>query len=120
MNHRSYTGVRFQGSGELEAERPAQPSEIRPDTPEPEDTAMTVDEMNDTLFETARQSSLQEHMRDLLRRHGVRADDAAMDVDDDAEADDEQDDPVRPPSPAAEFDDNGRLTAHAKGKGRAD
>lgn len=124
-NHRSYSNAAFKQADDPAAEGSAGLPEMRPDTPEPEreDNAIGVDEMDDRLFETARQASLQERMRELLGRHRVRAPDAAMDVDDDdgADADAEMTGPARPRSPApppTEFHENGRLTARAKGKGR--
>lgn len=117
-----YSGATFKSPEELEAEGAARPSEMRPDTPEPEDNAMGVDEMNEQLFETARQASLRERMLGLISRHGVRADDAAMDLDDDGEPEEQPDDRTRsrsPTPPPVELDENGRLTARSKGKGRA-
>lgn len=80
--------------------------------------------MEARLFETARQASLRDRMRNLLDRHGVGADDAAMDVDDgnDGNNDTAIADPVRsrsPTPPSTELDENGRFTTRAKGKGRA-
>lgn len=128
-DRRSYSGASFQTPEEMEAHgsalTPAMFREMRPDTPEPEQevNATSVEEMNETLFETARQESLRERMRELLGRHGVRADDAAnADAEMDDQPGDQPDGPVLPRSPAPEpdeLDENGRLTAQAKGKGRA-
>jgi hypothetical protein len=101
-DRRSYSGVSFQTLEEIEAHGSAPMSEMlwemRPDTPEPEQevNAMSVEEMNETLFETTRQESLRECMHELLRRHRVRADDAAdVDTEMDNQPGDQPDDPIR-------------------------
>ncbi|KDN44356.1 hypothetical protein RSAG8_05620, partial [Rhizoctonia solani AG-8 WAC10335] len=88
------------------------PPQMRPDTPEP-DNAISVEELNSTLFETARQESI----RDCLAQIAAQELAAPMDVDEDLGT---SAPPSRAPSPAlVEYNEHGVLTAQSKGKGRA-
>jgi hypothetical protein len=88
-------------------------SRMRPDTPEPE--AISIEEMNDRLFETARQASLLEHME------LIAAQELAMQM-----SDHDYDEPhaqtlrSRSISPIPiEYNEHGQQTARSKGKSRA-
>ena len=120
---REYSGATFKTPEELGAEALLDTSEMRADTPEsdapePDADAISVEEMNEIIFETRRQESLRERTRAFLDRHGVRADDAA---DPDADPGDQSDDAIisRSPTPPPEIDQQGRYTSHSKGKRRA-
>jgi hypothetical protein len=119
-------------NAEVEVNDPRQ-SEMRPDTPDLEDedqfqaraevqdpNAMSVDELNDRLLETARLASLEERAREIAARE-ERENDLGATIDEDEDA--EPHTPTnrsRPASPpATEYNKEGRLTAHSKGKGRA-
>lgn len=112
----------------------SRPSEIRPDTPDLEEEdvtqaqaraqvtdAMSVEEMEQQLLETARQASLQERARQIAARELEDDVDGAIDEDEDVDAEPRA--PAarsRPGSPPpAEYNETGRLTARSKGKGRA-
>ncbi|KAG8719935.1 hypothetical protein FRC08_001596 [Ceratobasidium sp. 394] len=116
-----YSGISFTDPKNDEAGG-VRPSEMRPDTPEPDVDAMSVEELDEQLFETARQESLRDRMREIIAREEEEALGGAPTCDDDDEPRAETPHPVhsRSPSPAAvEFNEHGRLTARAKGKGRA-
>ncbi|CUA74763.1 Formin-like protein 20 [Rhizoctonia solani] len=96
------------------------PPLMRPDTPDPD--AISVEELNDRLFETARQESI----RDRLARIAAEELTAPMDVDDcsstrsSAPPSRASTPPSRAPSPLpAELNEHGILTARSKGKNRA-
>lgn len=74
--------------------------------------------MEAQLFETARKASLQARFHELIVRQRAHADDAA---DPDAEPEDDFDEvPSRAATPPpVELNEQGRLTARSKGKGRA-
>ncbi|CAE7088915.1 unnamed protein product [Rhizoctonia solani] len=94
-------------------------SRIRPDTPDMDD-AISVEEMEARLAETARQESIQGYLREL----------AARELENDMEIDENEDEneegsrsstpcPRPPSSPPVEFNEYGVQTARSKGKGRA-
>lgn len=103
-------------------------SNMRPDTPdlEVEDEAQTqaqdvdaigVDEMDERLFEAARQASLQQRAQEIATREESNYD---FDADEDAGQRSPTDRSQSASPPPAEYDEEGRLTARSKGKGRAD
>ncbi|CUA77723.1 hypothetical protein RSOLAG22IIIB_12798 [Rhizoctonia solani] len=88
-------------------------------TPE-SDNAISVEEMNDLLFETARQESIRDHLEQIAAQELA----ATMNVDEDlsirSSAPPSRTDasPSRSPSPTpAEYNEHGVLTARSKGKG---
>ncbi|KAG9087049.1 hypothetical protein FRC06_002757 [Ceratobasidium sp. 370] len=98
------------------------PLEMRPDTPESDmeadlmatQDAMSTEELNEQLFATAHQESLRDRMREIIacKEQEAQAGAPTFDDDDDAHS--------RSPSPAVvKLNEHGRLTARAKGKGRA-
>lgn len=125
-----YSGAMLSREG-VDTNGPRQ-SEMRPDTPDLEEedqaqaqvqttNAMSVDEMNNRLFETARLASLEERARQIAARELENGLDAPIDED--------QDDDAAPHAPTArsrsgtppppEYDEEGRLTTRSKGKRRA-
>ncbi|KAB5588225.1 Formin-like protein 20 [Ceratobasidium theobromae] len=114
-----YSGAVF--IPECENVEPLRRSQMRPDTPEPNVDAITVEEMNRNLLETARQASLRDQME------FIAAQELAMDM---GAADDvEMGEPEelhaptrcsRSPSPLpAEYNEHGIQTASSKGKGHS-
>jgi hypothetical protein len=102
-------------------------SEMRPDTPDLEvedeaqaqaeaqsqaDNAISVKELNERMLETARQASLEERVREIAEREECENDLGAT-INEDEDEDAEQH------APATEYNQEGRLTARSKGKGRA-
>lgn len=106
---------------------------MRPDTPdlEAEDevraqadaratNAISVEELNERLLETARQASLEERAREIAAREERENDlgfGAPIDEDEDEDEDAYED--ARNHAPPVEYDEEGRLTLRSKGKGRA-
>ncbi|CAE6444521.1 unnamed protein product [Rhizoctonia solani] len=96
--------------------------QVRPDTPEP-DNAISVAEMNDLLFETARQESI----RDRLAQIAAQELTAPIDLDEDLGTRTSSptpwtdSSPFRTASPVpSQYNEHGVLTARSKGKGWAD
>ncbi|KAG8706215.1 hypothetical protein FRC08_001208 [Ceratobasidium sp. 394] len=101
-------------------------SEMRPDTPEPDvermetQDAMSVEELDRQLFETAWQESMRDRMREIIAQEEREAQAGAPTFDDDDDELRAETPHSRSPSPAnIELNEHGRLTARAKGKGRA-
>ncbi|CAE7174718.1 unnamed protein product [Rhizoctonia solani] len=91
----------------------AGPLQMRPDTPE-QDDVMSVEELNDRLFETARQASIQDRMAEIAAEELA----APMDVEDSGSRDSTPH--SRPSTPVpVEQNEYGVLTARSKGKNRA-
>lgn len=116
----------FKSAEELEAEGLTRVSEMRPDTPEPEadPDAMSVDDLDAELLETARQNSLQERLQTLaaLEQFDGDGDQEVTNEMMDAESRAYSPNPDHEQSftpPLMEFDKQGRLTARSKGKGRS-
>ncbi|KAG9121937.1 hypothetical protein FRC07_001886 [Ceratobasidium sp. 392] len=105
--------------------------EMRPDTPTPEqpalDDSISVDEMNEQLFETARQASLDSHAQEIIAREELEDLDAVINEEDWEELyaldrqewEEQQAAARRSPSPLPQYDEDGRLTTQSKGKGHA-
>ncbi|KAG9087126.1 hypothetical protein FS749_003142 [Ceratobasidium sp. UAMH 11750] len=125
-----YSGVSFEDPEKNEVGG-SRPSEMRPDTPDPEEMdmmetqdRMSVEELNNQLFETARQESLRERMREIVDREEQAFGAGAPMFEDEDEDGPRAPTPhsvhSRSPSPAlVEFNEHGQLTARSKGKGRA-
>ncbi|KAF8593926.1 hypothetical protein BDV93DRAFT_516183 [Ceratobasidium sp. AG-I] len=110
---KEYSGASFKTPQELAAQSSTQNSEMRLDTPEPDADAISVDEMNEIIFETRRQESLREHYQ-------VFADNAAdPDAEPDHQSDEDDGNLSRSPTPPPEIDEQGRFTSRSKGKGRS-
>ncbi|CAE6429977.1 unnamed protein product [Rhizoctonia solani] len=107
-----YSGAVFVPEEELNAE-PSPPSGIRPDTPEPNDDAISVDEMNERLLETGRQESLRDRMQEIASLELA----APMDLDDERCSSVSGSRPASPIQP--EYNAHGVRTARSNGKGRA-
>ncbi|KAG9075425.1 hypothetical protein FRC06_010091 [Ceratobasidium sp. 370] len=117
-----YSGAQFTDPEDLEAEG-SYPSEMRPDTPEPDldvDT-MSVEEMNAQLMETVRQASLRERLHEIVAREqeDLTHPGTPMDIDDPHAETPNSACSQSPTPPPAEYNKHGCLTAHSKGKGRA-
>ncbi|KAG8795239.1 hypothetical protein FRC12_016880 [Ceratobasidium sp. 428] len=105
--------------------------EMRPDTPTPEqpalDDSISVDEMNEQLFETARQASLDSRAQEIIAREELEDLDTVINEEeweelyalDRQEWEEQQAAARRSPSPLPQYDEDGRLTTQSKGKGRA-
>ncbi|KAG9085386.1 hypothetical protein FS749_004458 [Ceratobasidium sp. UAMH 11750] len=126
-----YSGVSFEDP-ETQEVAGSRPSEMRPDTPDPNEEKMdvtetqghmSVEELESQLFETARQESLRDRMRELIAREQESGAGAVTFEDEDEDiprAPTPHSVHSRSPSPApVEFNAHGRLTARSKGKGRA-
>ncbi|KAG8793368.1 hypothetical protein FRC12_002888 [Ceratobasidium sp. 428] len=130
-----YSGLSFDRQEEV-ATGSTYRLEMRPDTPAPEqpalDDSISVDEMNEQLFETARQASLNERAQDIIMREELENPDSLINEEEWQElyaVDREEWQELhaaasnvasRSPSPLPEYDEDGRLTAQCKGKGSAD
>ncbi|KAB5588160.1 hypothetical protein CTheo_8399 [Ceratobasidium theobromae] len=107
-----YSGAAFETSEEVIYN--SLRSEMRPDTPEPgPSNAMDVDELEARLFETARQQSLREQMRDIIASE--EADNEVPMDEDGMDHEVEQNDGTSTP----EYNEQGIQTAQSKGKGHA-
>ncbi|KAG8721959.1 hypothetical protein FRC09_007072 [Ceratobasidium sp. 395] len=136
-----YSGLSFEHQQQVAATGSSQRLEMRADTPLPEqpalddsaaDDSISVDEMNERLFETARQASLQQLQEEIIAREELENPGSPLNEEDWRELytlDREDWHEVRAPtpnpdsptpSPLPEYDENGRLTSRSKGKGRAD
>ncbi|KAG9093018.1 hypothetical protein FS749_015245 [Ceratobasidium sp. UAMH 11750] len=117
-----YSGTQFTDEKDVEAEDLHQ-SEMRPDTPEPDSEldAMSIEEMNAQLMETARQASLRERMCEIITREQDDLSRAGtpMDIDDPRAETPDSARSRSPTPPPAEYNKHGCLTARSKGKGRA-
>ncbi|EUC56335.1 hypothetical protein RSOL_172160, partial [Rhizoctonia solani AG-3 Rhs1AP] len=107
-----YSGALLGPTNEGNAD-PTHLSQMRPDTPELGE-AISVEEMDERLLETARQESIRERMAQLAGEDLANS----MDVDEDLRSG-----TSAPPSraqtpPTPEYNDYGVLTARSKGKGR--
>ncbi|KAG8722633.1 hypothetical protein FRC09_005936 [Ceratobasidium sp. 395] len=129
-----YSGLSFDRQQEI-ATGSLHRLEMRPDTPTPEqpaldnsvlDDAISVDEMNERLFETARQASLDQRAQEIIAQELEDSSTIITEADweelyalDRQEWEEQQAAAARSPSPLPEYDEDGRLTTQSKGKGRA-
>jgi hypothetical protein len=109
---------------------PSPRSRMRPDTPEPDfdansvgdmfdaadPNAISVEEMNAQLLETARQESLRDCMAQIAANE--LANNMVIDEDEGPRASTLRSHPASPPP--IEYNRHGQLSAKSKGKGRAD